>query len=406
ETAQSIEILADNDDYHLAENWSLACPGGSPGLPPQECYQNAQLIFTEINYKSKQDFNTDDWVEVLNKSNSAIDLSHWLFRDGNENNRFVFPQGSIINAKEKIILAMDTSKYYDFHGDEGQIFGPMNFGLSAKEEHLSISNQFDLAITELYYTNDDPWPKDVANSGYTIELADTALDMTHGENWLKNCFLGTPLAYPNSCIHAQDIIISEVKYQSDLENESADWIELYNTSDNDIPLKNWKLIHKADTLNIDTNYLLQAYSYIALSADTNLFYQIYDTDISALYLPYFDLQKDEDLLFVFDPYENIGNYLSYNHIHNWPVFYNDTNNRTLELINSQDIYNPINWRSGCEYGTPSASFADCITDDINELSLGNYRLKSHPSPFRDYIDIEFYLIKNEPISISIFDLNS
>jgi len=406
QTARTIEMLSDNDDYHLAESWSLACPGGSPGLPPQLCYQNDQLIFTEINYKSNPNYDTDDWVEILNKSTIPINLSHWIFRDANDNNQFIFPEGTMIAAQEKIIIAADTSKYYEFNANKGQVFGPLNFGFSAKEEELSISNQFDLSISELYYTNDDPWPKEVAGSGYTIELSDTALNMSNGENWRKNCFLGTPLVYPQSCVHAKDLIISEIKYQSDIENESADWIEFYNTSANDISLNNWQLIHNSDTLVIDTNYFLQANSYVTLSADTSLFYKIYDTDITAIHLPYFDLQKDEDLIFILDPYKNIGNYLNYNHLLNWPIFYNDTNNRTLELINYQDIYDPSNWRSGCEYGTPSASYSNCITDDINEISTGNYQLNSHPLPFKNFLDIEFYLTKNEKISISIFDLNS
>ena len=230
--------------------------------------------------------------------------------------------------------------------------------------------------------------------------------MTNGENWISSCFLGTPLEQPESCIHAEDIIISEVKYQSDLENNTGDWIELYNTSENNIPIVDWKIIHKGDTLRIDSNYVLNAYSYITLSADTNLFYQVYDPEIPGIKIADFDLQKDEDALFIQNPYEQLGHYLSYNHLLKWPVFDVDTNNRTLELINQADIYDPENWRASCEFGTPSSSPADCTTDAIELLTNSNYNLSLHPLPCKEVINIGFTLTKNERIIISVIDLQS
>lgn len=404
ETAKTIEMLSANADYHQAQNWSLACPGGSPGLPPQDCLNDFGLVFSEINYKSNNNFDSDDWLEILNKSNNPINLSHWIFRDGNMEHKFIFPNGTTINAKQKIVLAMDTTKYFEYHATNENIYGPIDFSLSAKGESISLYNQFDLLISELTYDNKYPWPEDVGGTGYTIELADTTLDMTNGENWISSCFLGTPLKSPESCIHPEDIIISEIKYQSDLESNTGDWIELYNTSENDIPIYQWKLIHNTDTLTIDSNYVLNPNAYITLSADTSLFYQIYPAEIPSIKMLNFDLQKEEDALFILNPYKQTGNYLSYHHLLNWPVFDVDTNNRTLELLNYTDIYDPLNWRSSCEFGTPSSSPADCSTDNIKSISNGNYQLSLHPLPCRDVINIEFLLSKNENIVISIINL--
>jgi len=404
-TAQSIEMLSEDSDYHLAESWSLACPGGSPGLAPQDCFDDYGLVFTEINYKSKNSYDTDDWLEILNKSPENINLSHWIFRDGNIKHKFVFPDGTHISANERIVLAMDTLKYGAYHSKNESVLGPIDFGLSNKGESISLYNQFDLLIAELTYSNDYPWPEDVGGSGYTIELADTSLNMTNGENWMSSCFLGTPLMTPESCIHAEDIIISEVKYQSDLENNTADWIELYNSSENDIPLMDWKLIHKGDTLCIDSNYILSPYSYIVLSADTHLFYQVYEPEVPGIRMAEFDLRKNEDALFILDPYQQLGQYLTYNHLLNWPVFDVDTNNRTLELMNETDIYDPLNWRCGCEFGTPGSGPANCSTDAIETITA-NYHLALHPLPCKEMINLSFSLNKNEHIVISIIDLQS
>ncbi|NOR88487.1 MAG: hypothetical protein GQ527_12855, partial [Bacteroidales bacterium] len=196
-TSRSIELNDIHSDYQLAENWQLACPGGSPGLAPQDCNLEIEIVFTELNYKSHTDYNSSDWLEIRNNETDSLDISHWIFRDGNPDNIYTIPAHTIITPNEFIILAQNTLQYFKIHDKSKQVFGPLNFGLSASGETISLSNQFGQEVISLAYETEDPWPDNASANGFTIELSDPLLPMHEGENWMTNCFLGTPLHTPS-----------------------------------------------------------------------------------------------------------------------------------------------------------------------------------------------------------------
>jgi len=405
-TAKTIELVDTDHNYQNASNWVLGCPGGSPSLAPHDCSKNIELLFTEINYKSTEKYNSGDWVEILNNSDSTINLSHWIFKDSNPKHNFVFSKETELAAHQKIILVQDTGLYFSVQARDNRIYGPTRFGLSASGENISLSNQFDQEIISLSYSNSNPWPDDASGSGYTIELTNEDLPMEDGDNWQANCFLGTPLQAPGWCIQPESIIISEVKYQSDSINETGDWIELFNTNNRSVSLLNWKLIHQGDTLLIDTNYLLESQSYITLTANSSLFYQLHDTITPTISIDSFNLKKEEDIIFILNPYQQAGNILSYHYLLNWPVFQTDTNNRTLELINYQNSLDPDNWRAGCDFGTPSKAPSFCNTEGIDYRPPTNYQILVHPNPFTGQTNIEISLTKSEAIEIRAIDTQS
>ena len=47
------------------------------------------IVITEINYSSSEKFDSGDWVEIYNKSESTIDLNGWSFKD-NDNSHTYF----------------------------------------------------------------------------------------------------------------------------------------------------------------------------------------------------------------------------------------------------------------------------------------------------------------------------
>jgi len=403
-TSQSIELIDIDTDYQLAENWVLACPGGSPGIEPQDCEKIYPLVFTEINYKSISDYNTGDWIEILNNSDSTIDISHWILKDSDPKNSFSIPANYQINAHDKLIIAKDTSKYFSIQNRDDRVIGPLDFGFSSSGENISLSNNFGLEIINISYTNSNPWPEDIAGSGYTIELIDENLDMENGENWTKNCFLGTPLHSVDWCIQPQSIIISEIKYQSAPNEESGDWIELYNSNEREVNLMDWKFILKGDTIQIDTNYLLEAYSYISLLSDSALFYQVYNSDISGIDVTNFDLDQEEGNIFLLNSYSQPGSILSYHYLLNWPVIISDTNNQTLELMNNELPNNPESWRASCDYGTPSHDPSAC-GDIIDPNSILISEIKYNSSPDDESGDwIELYNTSIENIDLYHWNL--
>lgn len=402
-TSQSIELSNIELDEQIPENWKLACPGGSPGLAPQNCEIENDLIFTEINYKSDNIYNTGDWIELYNRSLNSIVLSQWIFRDENKSHQFILPDDLILESEEKIIIAEDTSLYFSVHPRDSKVIGSFDFGLSTSGETISLCNQFDMEAVSLEYSSSNPWPEDASGTGLTIELKETNLDMTLGENWTANCFLGTPLKNIAWCVQSNSIVITEIKYQSSPDMETGDWIELYNTNDRELSLMNWSFVSAGDTIIIDPNYLFEPDTYITLSADTMLFNQVYDSIVEKLSVANFDFQKEEGYILILDPYKHPGNILSYHHLLEWPIFQNDTNDRTLELKDYSNALDPRSWRAGCEFGTPSKDPSFCDTEGIVNLASAYYGLFVHPNPSSSYINIEFSLMKRERIGIQIYN---
>lgn len=404
-SAKTIELQHPSDDYHLAQHWQLGCPGGSPGTPPKNCEENYPLLFTEINYKSAEYYDSGDWIEIMNTGSESIDLSDWLIRDSRLDNDFSFPSNTWIQSQQRLVIVGDSIRFKQIYDLDDTFYGPFDFGLSSSGEEITLSNPFNQAILSLNYEVSDPWPENASGSGFTIELIDTSLNIHHGDHWMANCFLGTPSYEPDWCIQANSLLISEVKYQSLPEAESGDWIELFNSNDREVNLKDWCLLHKGDTIRIDTNYYLGPQSYIVIVADTAKFHSVYDSTVQVLCFEDFDLQKEEDAIFILNQYGHPGNMLSYHHLLNWPVFQRDTNNRTLELVNYHNTLLPENWRAGCEDGTPNLDPGYCDTEGIPDLNNDSYQFLTHPNPSSSWIRIDFQVEETEELSFVISDLN-
>jgi len=78
------DILSDSTSITLdmAQDYSLIAwfePTGSNTDP---------IVFNEINYNSSVEFNPEDWVELYNAGTSTVDMSGWIFKDGDNAHEF------------------------------------------------------------------------------------------------------------------------------------------------------------------------------------------------------------------------------------------------------------------------------------------------------------------------------
>jgi hypothetical protein len=53
------------------------------------------VIITEINFYSAPEANSDDWIELYNRTGAAIDLTGWQFSDG-AGQAYAFPPGTVL----------------------------------------------------------------------------------------------------------------------------------------------------------------------------------------------------------------------------------------------------------------------------------------------------------------------
>ena len=69
------------------------------------------IVINEINYNSSPVFDTEDWIEFYNPDELAVDISGWKFQDDNILHQFVFPEGTIIGARDYLVICRDTTKF-------------------------------------------------------------------------------------------------------------------------------------------------------------------------------------------------------------------------------------------------------------------------------------------------------
>ncbi len=156
----------------------------SPGIP--------DLVINEICYNSQNGFDSGDWVEVFNPSDSIVDLSGWYFKDENNQHVFNFPAGVTIGPKGYKVLCKDTLLFLNLYSETISILGNMGFGLSSTGELLRLYHYTGYLVDSLVYGINYPWPVSPNGDGPTLELLNPGLDNAIGHNWKASVGYGTP----------------------------------------------------------------------------------------------------------------------------------------------------------------------------------------------------------------------
>jgi len=66
-----------------------------------------RVTISEINYRSFAGADAGDWIEL-----HTMDISGWVFKDGNDQNGFVIPNGTVLSPDEYLVLCADTAKFF------------------------------------------------------------------------------------------------------------------------------------------------------------------------------------------------------------------------------------------------------------------------------------------------------
>jgi hypothetical protein len=165
-----------------------------------------ELVINEINAKSTDDFNTDDWVELANISEINADISGWSIQDAKSENEFVFPANTVIKRGGYIIIAKNKERFSALNRDVSAFTGNFDFGLSGESDCVKLFDDEGNLHDEVCYTNISPWPVSANDANYTIALLESRLDNSNSENWVAVAYTGTPgLQNFRNVLHGEDI---------------------------------------------------------------------------------------------------------------------------------------------------------------------------------------------------------
>jgi hypothetical protein len=149
------------------------------------------IVITEINFRSAPEADSDDWIELYNRTSAAIDLTGWQFSDG-AGHAYVFPPDTLLWPDSYLVLCRDRVKFKTVHPNVKNVLGNLTFGLSSEGESIRVLDTENRVVDRVDYASVAPWPQMAQGTGYTIELMDVSSDNNLGENWLAVSLFGTP----------------------------------------------------------------------------------------------------------------------------------------------------------------------------------------------------------------------
>ncbi len=149
------------------------------------------IVITEINYKSAPEADSEDWVELYNRTGTAVDLTGWKFSDGS-GHVYAFPPDTVLWSNSYLVLCRDKIKFKTFHPYVKNLLGNLGFGFSSDGESLRVLDPQNKIVDRVDYASVAPWPETANGTGYTIELTDVSSDNNLGANWRALTLYGTP----------------------------------------------------------------------------------------------------------------------------------------------------------------------------------------------------------------------
>jgi len=148
-----------------------------------------QIVINEINYKSSDESDAGDWLELHNPSTLNIDLSSWIIKDDNDEHEFIIPDMTLTSG-DFIVIVENQEKFTNVHSDVETIEN-LGFGLGGNDQ-VRIFNAADELIDSVSYSSMAPWPNAANGNGYTLELLNPILDNTLPENYEDININGSP----------------------------------------------------------------------------------------------------------------------------------------------------------------------------------------------------------------------
>lgn len=152
----------------------------------------ARITFSELNYNSPDNLDAGDWVELHNWGTDQGDIGGWVFKDDNDFNEFVIPDGTILEAGSYLVIARDPVRFTAAYPNVTNVTGPFDFKLSNGGERVRLYDAFGQLKQSFVYSDQYPWPTLSDGVGGTIELLDPSSAIDAPSNWFLGCYGGSP----------------------------------------------------------------------------------------------------------------------------------------------------------------------------------------------------------------------
>ena len=233
------------------------------------------LRITEIMYHPQETGDPNDpneeFIELKNIGTETINLNLVKFTNGVD---FTFPN-TLLAAGDYIVVVKSLSAFAaQYPGFSGVIAGEYLGSLANEGERIKLEDAAGQTILDFRY--EDGWRSLTDGEGFSLTIIDPTNPDPNSwgrkDSWRGSAYVGGSPGEDDGGIipNPGAIVINELLAHSHA--EAADWIELYNTTDEDIDIGGWYL---SDTEIYPKKYKfadgtkIRAYNYLVLYEDVN-----------------------------------------------------------------------------------------------------------------------------------------
>lgn len=153
---------------------------------------DVNVILNEINYHSADEFDTGDWLELMNFGQDPADVSGWQLRDEDAAVPLYLPAGTVIQPMDYLVVCRDSAAFNELYPTVETVSGSLPFGLSNGGELIWLLDAGSELVDSVRYNDELPWPEEADGEGATLELLDAGSDNGVAENWFASDGTGTP----------------------------------------------------------------------------------------------------------------------------------------------------------------------------------------------------------------------
>lgn len=161
---------------------------------------SSQVVINEIMYHGPANLAAEEFIELYNVGDEAVNLEGWQFTDGVS---FVFQPGHRIEAGSFIVLCADAAAFSLLYPGVTNIAGNYAGRLDNGGERLTLRDAMAREVDSISYDDLHPWPTEPDGLGPSMELANPKLDNAAGENWRASLITGGTPGRQNSVFSLQ-----------------------------------------------------------------------------------------------------------------------------------------------------------------------------------------------------------
>ena len=154
--------------------------------------QTSEVVINEIHYNAANTQDSDDWVELHNPNDYAVDMSYWFFSDSDDEHRYYFSPGSILAEGDFRVLVRNPVDFAAVYPTVSVAEGPIGFGFAGSGELLRLFNAEGQLIDSVRYDDQSPWPTAADGQGASLALVNPYLNNAEARFWSASANGGTP----------------------------------------------------------------------------------------------------------------------------------------------------------------------------------------------------------------------